>query len=66
MQPAASANPPGMISDYAGASAPTGWLMCNGQLVSRTAFANLFAVIGTLYGAGDGSTTFAVPISVGG
>ena len=42
-------------------SVPTGFLECNGALLSRTAYANLFAVIGTTYGAGDGSTTFAIP-----
>ena len=40
---------------------PTGWLKCNGALLSRTTYAALFAVIGTTYGAGDGSTTFALP-----
>lgn len=43
------------------ASPPTGTLVCDGQAVSRTTFATLFGVIGTLYGAGDGSTTFNVP-----
>jgi microcystin-dependent protein len=38
-----------------------GWLYCNGAAVSRTTYANLFAVIGTTYGAGDGSTTFNLP-----
>lgn len=38
-----------------------GWLLCNGAAVSRTTYANLFAAIGTRYGAGDGSTTFNVP-----
>ncbi len=42
-------------------TAPTGWLKCNGQLVSRTTYANLFAAIGTTCGAGDGSTTFQLP-----
>ena len=60
-QPAAGAIPTGTVNDFAGAAAPTGWLLCNGQLVSRTAFAALFAVIGTAYGVGDGTTTFAVP-----
>jgi len=41
--------------------APAGWLTCDGSAVSRTTFANLFSVIGTTYGAGDGSTTFNVP-----
>lgn len=46
---------------FAGASAPDGWFICNGQLVSRTTYASLFAAIGTTFGVGDGSTTFAVP-----
>lgn len=41
--------------------APTGWLTANGATVSRTTYANLFAVYGTKYGAGDGSTTFGLP-----
>lgn len=54
--------PPATIKAYAGPTAPTGYLMCNGQPVSRTgSTAALFAVIGTTYGAGDGSTTFNVP-----
>ena len=51
----------GQVVFMAGANAPSGFLKCNGQLVSRTTYASLFAVIGTAYGAGDGSTTFAVP-----
>lgn len=51
----------GVIFDYAGATAPNGWLMCYGQAVSRTTYKNLFAAIGTTYGAGDGSTTFNLP-----
>jgi microcystin-dependent protein len=42
-------------------SVPTGWLLCQGQAVSRTTFADLFAAIDTAYGVGDGSTTFNVP-----
>lgn len=53
--------PPGSVSMFAGASAPNGWFICNGQLVSRTTYASLFAAIGTTFGVGDGSTTFAVP-----
>lgn len=52
---------PGMLLPYAGSAAPAGWLLCAGQLVSRAAYAALFAIIGTAYGAGDGSTTFALP-----
>lgn len=42
-------------------TAPTGWLLCNGDAVSRTTYADLFALIGTTFGVGDGSTTFNVP-----
>lgn len=54
-------SPPGMIAMYGGSSAPSGWLICNGDAVSRTTYANLFTAIGTTYGSGDGSTTFNVP-----
>lgn len=50
-----------MIFAYAGATAPEGFLFCDGQAVSRTDYARLFAVIGTTFGAGDGTTTFNVP-----
>jgi len=53
--------PAGVIMGYGGSSAPTGYLMCDGSLVSRTTYADLFAVIGTTFGAGDGSTTFKLP-----
>lgn len=43
------------------AAAPSGWLACGGQAVSRTTYAGLFAAIGTTYGVGDGSTTFNLP-----
>lgn len=51
----------GMVMPYAGSSAPSGWLMCYGQAVSRTTYSALYTVCGTTYGAGDGSTTFNVP-----
>lgn len=51
----------GTIIDYAGTTAPTGYLECDGRAVSRTEYAKLFAVLGTLWGAGDGSTTFNLP-----
>lgn len=54
-------HPVGMIVPFAGSSAPDGWVLCEGQAVSRTAYAALFAVVGTAYGAGDGSTTFNLP-----
>jgi microcystin-dependent protein len=53
--------PSGSITQFAGSTAPSGWLSCDGTTVSRTTYAALFAVIGTTYGAGDGSTTFALP-----
>lgn len=46
---------------FAKNTAPAGFLACNGALVSRTTYSALFAEIGTTYGAGDGSTTFALP-----
>ena len=52
---------PGIVLPYAGATAPTGWLLCDGSAVSRTTYAGLFNAIGTAYGAGDGSTTFNLP-----
>ena len=57
----ASAFNAGMLMPYAGATAPTGWLLCFGQAVSRSTYATLFGVVGTTYGAGDGSTTFNLP-----
>jgi microcystin-dependent protein len=53
--------PPGTIIDFGGSAAPTGYLACNGAAVSRTTYAALFTAISTLWGAGDGSTTFNVP-----
>ena len=51
----------GTLSPHGGGSAPTGYLLCDGAAVSRTAYADLFAVISDSYGVGDGSTTFNVP-----
>lgn len=53
--------PAGIISAFAGGTAPTGWLACNGAAVSRTTYATLFAAIGTTWGAGDGVNTFNLP-----
>lgn len=53
--------PTGGVVGYAGATAPAGWLECNGAAINRRAYKELFSVIGTHYGAGDGSTTFNVP-----
>jgi len=57
----ANAIPAGTVTAYAGSTAPTGYLIADGSAVSRTTYANLFAAIGTMYGAGDGSTTFNLP-----
>lgn len=53
--------PIGTIFAFAGNDIPTGYLPCNGSAISRTTYADLFAVIGTTYGTGDGSTTFNLP-----
>lgn len=53
--------PAGVVSDFAGSSAPTGWLMCYGQAVSRTTYADLYAAIGVTFGSGDGTSTFNLP-----
>jgi microcystin-dependent protein len=52
---------PGIISQFAGATAPPGYLLCDGTAVSRTTYSSLFTTIGTTYGTGDGSTTFNLP-----
>ena len=51
----------GVLLPYAGSTAPTGFLLCYGQAVSRATYANLFAICGTAFGAGNGSTTFNIP-----
>ena len=53
--------PAGIVMPFAGSTAPQGYLLCDGSAVSRTDYADLFTAIGTVYGAGDGSTTFNVP-----
>ena len=53
--------PAGVIMFYAGTVVPNGWLACNGGVYPRAKYARLFSAIGTRYGAGDGSTTFAIP-----
>ena len=53
--------PAGSVMAYAGTSAPTGFLLCEGQAVSRTTYASLFAVLGVSHGQGDGTTTFNLP-----
>lgn len=61
INPLYSLVPTGVMLPYGGVSAPPNFLLCDGSAVSRTTYANLFAVIGTRYGAGNGSTTFNVP-----
>ena len=52
---------PGQVAYFATFTPPTGWLKADGSLFNRLAYAALFAAIGSLYGAGDGSTTFRLP-----
>ena len=53
--------PVGAVMPFAGLAAPAGWMLCNGDAVSRMTYAELFAVVKTLYGIGDGVTTFHLP-----
>ena len=53
--------PAGVVMAYAGATAPTGWLLCNGSAISRSTYADLFTAIGVAHGYGDNSTTFNLP-----
>lgn len=53
--------PVGSIQAYAGSSAPSGYLLCDGSAVSRSTYSGLFAVLGSAWGSGDGSTTFNLP-----
>jgi microcystin-dependent protein len=57
----ANTSPTGSIVMWPTATAPTGFLLCNGATANRITYAALFALIGTVYGAGDGSTTFNLP-----
>jgi microcystin-dependent protein len=59
--PAPLGVPTGSLFMFAAVSVPTGYLYCNGQAVSRTTFAALFAIVSTTFGVGDGSTTFNLP-----
>lgn len=51
----------GTVKAWGGLTPPAGWLFCDGSKISRTLYGALFAVIGTTYGAGDGTTTFNLP-----
>ena len=53
--------PAGCVMAFAGSTTPDGWLLCDGSAISRTDYADLYAVIGDTYGAGDGTTTFNLP-----
>lgn len=57
----ADINSIGEIKAFGGSVAPEGWRICNGDVISRTDYSELFGVIGTTYGGGDGSNTFAIP-----
>jgi microcystin-dependent protein len=71
--PSSTTIPSGSLQMYAGpvtqsasggvvtTNAPSGWLLCNGDIISRSTYSALFSAIGTTYGSGDGSTTFALP-----
>lgn len=51
----------GTVNMWSSSTIPSGYLLCDGRAVSRTTYANLYKIIGTTYGAGDGSTTFNLP-----
>jgi microcystin-dependent protein len=53
--------PAGAVIPFAGSGSPSGWLVCDGAAISRATYATLFTAIGTVYGVGDGSTTFNLP-----
>lgn len=60
-KPSIPSIPVGALHQFAGSSAPTGYLLCDGAAISRTTYSDLFGVVGTTYGSGDGSTTFNLP-----
>lgn len=53
--------PPGTVVSYISSTTPDGWLLCDGSAISRVDYLNLYKVIGTTYGPGDGTTTFNLP-----
>lgn len=53
--------PSGTVLPFAGSTAPSGWILCDGSAINRTTYSALFSAISTTYGSGDGSTTFNVP-----
>jgi microcystin-dependent protein len=50
-----------LIIPFSGTTAPDGWMLCEGQAISRTKYSRLFSIIGTAYGIGDGTSTFNLP-----
>lgn len=56
--------PAGTMQMFAGNTIPAGWLLCDGSAVSRTDYAKLFSAIGTIYGKGNGNTTFNLPNAI--
>ena len=57
--------PTGAVIPFAGNTSPSNWLLCDGSAVSRTTYSDLYAIIGVLYGTGDGTTTFNIPNMTG-
>jgi microcystin-dependent protein len=51
----------GIVAPFAGSTPPSGWIFCDGAIVSRNTYSELFAAIGTAFGVGDGTTTFGLP-----
>jgi microcystin-dependent protein len=56
-----SAPPTGSITMFAGSTAPSGWLICDGTELSRETYSSLFSIVGTIYGSGNNTTTFNIP-----
>lgn len=61
VSPSSFSLPAGLVFPYAGTSAPSGYLLCDGSAVSRSTYSALFTAVATTYGTGDGSSTFNVP-----
>ena len=57
--------PSGTIAPFGGGTVPAGWMLCDGTAISRTTYSALFAAINTIYGVGDGASTFNLPNAQG-